>query len=93
MMDGLKIPVQASGDRKMQNAYCIGWLHDHFVNTVFVFAPSGTIVACNLNAPGSWFSKLCCLYLVKSGQKCVGNSNLLLNRIEVQATSLCQSTE
>jgi len=44
MMDGLKIPIQASGDRKTLNAYYNGWLHDHFINTVFVFAPSGTIV-------------------------------------------------
>ena len=124
MMDGLKIPSQASGDRKTQNAYYNGWLHDHFVNAVFVFAPSGTIVACTLNAPGSWhdsfiaqngglydkldevfestggkcvvdaaFSKLRCPYLVKSGQKCVGNIRLLVNQIKVQATSLRQSAE
>jgi hypothetical protein len=38
----------------MQNAYYNGWLHDHFVNAVFVFVPSGTIVACTLHEPGSW---------------------------------------
>jgi hypothetical protein len=54
MMDGLKIQIQASGDRKMQNAYYTGWLHDHFVNAVFVFVHSGSITVCTLNAPGSW---------------------------------------
>jgi hypothetical protein len=116
--------VPETRHRKTQNAYYKGWLHDHFVNVVFVFAPSGTIVACTLNAPGSWhdsfiaqngglydkldevfestggkcvvdaaFSKLRCPYLVKSGQKCVGNIRLLVNQIKVQATSLRQSAE
>jgi hypothetical protein len=30
-----------------------GWLHGHFVSTVFVFAVDGTIQICGLNAPGS----------------------------------------
>ena len=30
-----------------------GWTHDHYVGNVFVFAPSGVIIACALNAPGS----------------------------------------
>ena len=124
MMDGLKIPIQASGDRKTQNEYYNGWLHDHFVNAVFVFVPSGTIVACTVNAPGSWhdsfialngglydkldevfhstggrcvvdaaFSRVRCPYLVKSGEKCFGDYNLLVNRIKVQATSLRQAAE
>jgi hypothetical protein len=124
MMDGLKIPIQASGDRKMPNAYYIGWLHDHFVNAVFVFAPSGTIVVCTLNAPGSWhdsfieqngglydkldkvfnttggkcvvdaaFLRVRCPYLVKSGEKCIGDSNLLENRVKVQPTSLRHAAE
>lgn len=53
MMDGLKILIQTSGDRRTQNALYNGWLHDHFVNAVFVFTPSGTIVACTFNTPGS----------------------------------------
>jgi len=53
-MDGLKIPIQRSGDEFTQNAYYNGWLHAHFVGCVIAFAPSGIIVACTLNAPGSW---------------------------------------
>ncbi len=52
-MGDLKILFQASGDRRMQNAYYNGWLRDHFIITAF-FAPYGTIVECTLNAPGSW---------------------------------------
>ncbi len=35
MMDGLKILIQASGDRRMRNAYYNGWLHDHFIVKFF----------------------------------------------------------
>jgi hypothetical protein len=35
-----------------QNAYYNGWLHDHFAGCVFVTL--GVVVACALNAPGSW---------------------------------------
>ena len=58
VMDGLKIPIQKSGDDSTQNAYYNGWLHSHFVGCVFVFAPSGVIVACTLNAPGCWHDSL-----------------------------------
>jgi hypothetical protein len=54
VMDGLKILIEKSGDDLTQNAYYNGWLHDHFVGCVFVFVPSGVVVACALNAPGSW---------------------------------------
>ncbi len=53
VMDGLKIPIQRPADKETQNAYYNGWLHDHFVGCVFAFAPSGIIVACTVNAPGS----------------------------------------
>jgi hypothetical protein len=54
VMDGLKLPIQNSRDEAIQNAYYNGWLHDHLVGSVFIFAPSGLIVACTVNAPGSW---------------------------------------
>jgi hypothetical protein len=53
-MDGLKIPIQCSGDYKTQNAYYNGWLHAHLVGCVFAFAPSGLIVAASVNNPGMW---------------------------------------
>lgn len=51
--DGLKIQIQASGDFLTQNRYYNGWTHGHYVGSVLVFAPNGTIVACAINAPGS----------------------------------------
>jgi hypothetical protein len=54
VMDGLKIPIQKSGDESTQNAYYNGWLHSHFVGCVFVFAPSGVIVACTFNSCKCW---------------------------------------
>ncbi|XP_006458839.1 hypothetical protein AGABI2DRAFT_40932, partial [Agaricus bisporus var. bisporus H97] len=53
-MDGLNLPIQVSGDENIENATYNGWLHAHFVSSVFAFAADGTIIACNLNAPGSW---------------------------------------
>jgi hypothetical protein len=43
-VDGLKIPIQKSGDEEIQNAYYNGWLQSHFVGCIFVFTPSGLIV-------------------------------------------------
>jgi len=58
VMDGLKLQIQKSGDETMQNAYYNGWLHDHLVGSVYIFAPSGLIVACCVNAPGSWHDSI-----------------------------------
>lgn len=51
--DGLKLYLQQSGDSVIQNMFFNGWTHDHYVGNVFVFAPSGVIVMCALNAPGA----------------------------------------
>ncbi|KAK7459484.1 hypothetical protein VKT23_009467 [Stygiomarasmius scandens] len=54
-VDGLKLPVQVSyTDDEVENATYNGWLHDHFISNVLAFAPTGVIIACRLNAPGSW---------------------------------------
>ncbi|XP_006464061.1 hypothetical protein AGABI2DRAFT_75254 [Agaricus bisporus var. bisporus H97] len=54
-MDGLNLPIQVSRDDDIENATYNGWLYAHFISSVFVFAADGfTIIACNLNAPGSW---------------------------------------
>jgi hypothetical protein len=36
VMDGLKLPIQKSGDESSQNAYYNGWLHSHFVGCMFL---------------------------------------------------------
>ena len=53
-VDGLNLPVQTAEDVEIENATYNGWLHSHFVSSVLVFSPKGTIIAAALNAPGSW---------------------------------------
>ena len=54
MVDGLKLYLQQSGDSVIQSLFYNGWKHDHFVTNIFAFAPNGSIIACTLNAPGTW---------------------------------------
>ncbi|QRW24360.1 DDE superfamily endonuclease [Rhizoctonia solani] len=53
-MDGLNLPLQASGDHNKQNANYNGWLHKHVISNIIVFLPEGTIMVAVMNAPGSW---------------------------------------
>jgi hypothetical protein len=41
-MDGLNLPVQTSDDAEVENATYNGWLSEHFVSCVFVFAATGS---------------------------------------------------
>ena len=50
--DGLKLTLQHAPEFIMQSQYYNGWKHDHYVTSVFVFAPYGTIVAMAFNGPG-----------------------------------------
>ena len=54
MVDGLKLYLQQAGDSVIQSRFYNGWKHDHFVTNIFAFAPNGSIIACTLNAPGTW---------------------------------------
>lgn len=56
--DGLKLHLEQSKDFIIQNMYYNGWTHDHYVGNVIVFAPSGLIIACAYNAPGSFHDSL-----------------------------------
>jgi hypothetical protein len=53
-LDGCHLPVAASSDVDIQNAYYNGWCAAHFTSNLFVFAPDGSIIYCSLNNPGSW---------------------------------------
>ncbi|TDL21627.1 hypothetical protein BD410DRAFT_821302 [Rickenella mellea] len=53
-IDGLNLPVQTSDDIEIENATYNGWLKEHFISSVIVFSSQGSIIECNLNAPGSW---------------------------------------
>ena len=50
--DGLKLTLQQAPEYIMQAQFFNGWKHDHYVTSVFVFAPDGTIVAMAINGPG-----------------------------------------
>jgi hypothetical protein len=54
VLDGLKIQVQWTGNTSQQEAYYNCWASMHCINNVFLFAPSGCIIASVTNAPGSW---------------------------------------
>jgi hypothetical protein len=54
MVDGLKLCIQAPGDQAMQNAYYNGWTSNHYVSSILLFVPDGTVCFAILNAPGSW---------------------------------------
>ncbi|KJA14855.1 hypothetical protein HYPSUDRAFT_72352 [Hypholoma sublateritium FD-334 SS-4] len=54
VMDSLNLAVQELADQETENATYNGWLHDHFVSSVIAFNSTGLIIACKLNAPGSW---------------------------------------
>jgi hypothetical protein len=43
IMDGLKFFLQQSGNAIIQERYYNGWMHNHYVTSVFSFCPDGTI--------------------------------------------------
>ncbi len=51
-MDGLMLYLQQSCDWVIQNMFYNGWTHDHYVLSVFVFCPDGTIPIAAINYPG-----------------------------------------
>ena len=54
MVHGLKLYLQQAGDSVIQSRFYNGWKHDHYVTNIFAFALNGSIIACTLNAPGTW---------------------------------------
>ncbi len=52
-MDGLKLYLQQSGNTEIQACFYNGWTHGHYVTSVFVFCPDGTIPIAFFNVPGS----------------------------------------
>ncbi|CAA7260816.1 unnamed protein product [Cyclocybe aegerita] len=50
----LDILLSESPDQEIENATFNGWLHEHFVSSVIAFGATGSIIACRMNAPGSW---------------------------------------
>ncbi len=51
-MDGLKLYLEEAPSFYVQRRFYNGWTHDHYVTSVFVFAPDGTIPISFFNVPG-----------------------------------------
>ncbi len=51
-MDGLKLFLQQLGNVIIQECYYNGWMHDHYVMSVFCFCPDGTILIAFFIVPG-----------------------------------------
>lgn len=58
--DGLKLYLEQAGDTVIQEMFYNGWTHDHYVGNVFAFAPSGLIIACTVNCPGTMHDSQIC---------------------------------
>ena len=89
-MDGLKLTLQRSGDNTVQNMFYNGWTHDHYVTSVLVFCPDGTIPIAAINYPGcfhdsqiaEWgkiYDKLEAVF-INNGGKCVVDSAFARSR-------------
>ena len=52
-MDGLKIGLEAAGDKQTQSRFYNGWKCDHYISNLFLFSPAGRICAAYFNAPGT----------------------------------------
>jgi hypothetical protein len=52
-MDGLKLSLECARDPEYENDFYNGWTCDHYVSSVFVFCPDGSIAVCAYNVPGS----------------------------------------
>lgn len=52
-IDGLKTRIQRCSSYSVQEQFYNGWKCTHYVNSLFVFAPDGTIVMCVVNCVGT----------------------------------------
>jgi hypothetical protein len=52
-LDGLNLNIQSTKDDKVHSIFYNGWIHGHYVSSVFVFRMDGTIRICGVNAPGT----------------------------------------
>ncbi len=65
-MDGPKLYLEGAPSFYVQWRFYNGWTHDHYVTSVFVFAPDGTITISFFIVPGcvhdSQVAEWCCIY-------------------------------
>jgi hypothetical protein len=90
-MDGLKLYLQASGNLEIQEKFYNGWMHDHYVTSVFCFCPNGTIPIAFFNVPGcvhdsqvvefgKIHDKLEDIHCTMGGKRCVDSAFGSINR-------------
>jgi len=83
-MDGLKLYLQQSGNTEIQARFNNGWAHGHYVTSVFVFCPDGTIPNTSLMFPDPCMTaKLhigggCTISLVPCMSRPAGSARLIL---------------
>jgi hypothetical protein len=81
-MDGLKLCLQASRNLEIQERFYNGWMHDHYVTSVFFFCPGGMIPIAYFNVPGcvhdsqvaefgKMYDKLEDVYCTTGGKCCI----------------------
>jgi hypothetical protein len=94
VVDGLKIPIQKSGDEAAQNAYYNGRLHSHFAESGGLYETLRDVYATRggIAVIDSALSKKRCPFLIKSGKMKVGETPAA-RKLRQQATSLWQSAE
>ncbi len=84
-MDGLKLYLQQAWNTEIKEQFYNGWMHDHYVTSVFCFCPDGTILIAFFNVPGSVhnsqvvelgkiYSKLEHVHVLMGGKCCVDSS-------------------
>ena len=71
-MGGLKLYLQQSGNTEIQARYYNGWTHGHYVTSIFVFCPDGTIPS-QVAHWGRVYDKLGAVYH-DTGGKCTVDS-------------------
>ncbi|KAJ7020031.1 hypothetical protein C8F04DRAFT_1145714, partial [Mycena alexandri] len=86
-IDGLNLACQTSADKEIENATYNGWICKHFVSSVLVFSPKGTVIAAKLNAPDTAFPRSVkqidgkIRAPIKSGQKMRGTADKIQERL------------
>jgi DDE superfamily endonuclease len=90
VLDGVKFYFEQCEDLDEQCMYYNGWLCDHFVGNLFAFSVDGLIIACVLNAPGSFhdstmaeiggmYERLQAVYERSGGKCCIDSAFCSVN--------------
>lgn len=59
-LDGLRLPLEESGDIVAQNNYYNGWVKKHNIVNVFIWGADGTLIGYGINFPGTYHDSHVC---------------------------------